>query len=191
MSTAASRPVFEPALIVVMGVSGCGKTRIGVEIAERLGLAFIEGDTLHPPGNVDKMSAGIPLADDDRWPWLDLVGATLRQANEEGRGLVVSCSALKESYRDRLRHAVGGSAVFIFLEGSRALLQARLAERSGHFFPPALLDSQFAALENPDGEKLVVTVDINAPVDNIVDAALEGLGTLSVAPAAWTKREAR
>ncbi|RUU62653.1 gluconokinase, partial [Mesorhizobium sp. M7A.T.Ca.TU.009.01.1.1] len=76
-----------------MGVSGCGKTRIGVEIAERLGLAFIEGDTLHPPGNVDKMSAGIPLADDDRWPWLDLVGATLRQANEEGRVLVVSCSA--------------------------------------------------------------------------------------------------
>ncbi|RUX82025.1 gluconokinase [Mesorhizobium sp. M7A.F.Ca.CA.001.07.2.1] len=174
-----------------MGVSGCGKTRIGVEIAERLGLPFIEGDTLHPPGNVEKMSAGIPLADDDRWPWLDLVGAALRQANEEGRGLVVSCSALKESYRDRLRHAVGGSAVFIFLEGSRALLQARLAERGGHFFPPALLDSQFAALENPDGEKLVVTVDINAPVYSIVDAALEGLGTLSVAPAAGTKREAR
>ncbi|MER9935865.1 gluconokinase [Mesorhizobium sp. M0088] len=191
MSMAASRPVFEPALIVVMGVSGCGKTRIGVEIAERLGLPFIEGDTLHPPGNVEKMSAGIPLADNDRWPWLDLVGAALRQANEEGGGLVVSCSALKESYRDRLRHAVGGSAVFIFLEGSRALLQARLAERSGHFFPPALLDSQFAALENPDGEKLVVTVDINAPVYSIVDAALEGLGTLSVAPAAGTKREAR
>ena len=191
MLMAASQPAFESRLIVVMGVSGCGKTRIGIEIAARLGLAFVEGDTLHPRGNVEKMSAGIPLTDDDRWPWLDLVGAALRQADEEGRGLVVSCSALKESYRDRLRHAVGGSVVFIFLEGSRALLQARLAERSGHFFPPALLDSQFAALENPDGESLVVTVDINAPVDSIVGAALEGLSALSVAPAAGTKKEAR
>ncbi|MER8659080.1 gluconokinase [Mesorhizobium sp. M0847] len=183
MSTVASRPAFEPALIVVMGVSGCGKTKVGVEIAARLGLAFVEGDTLHPRSNVGKMSAGIPLADCDRLPWLDLVGAALRQAREEGRGLVVSCSALKKPYRDRLRDAAGGSLVFVFLEGSHSLLQARLAARRGHFFPPALLDSQFATLEHPGGEPLVVTVDIDAAVDTIADRVLQGLGALGVDPA--------
>ncbi|WP_027036368.1 gluconokinase [Mesorhizobium ciceri] len=191
MSMAASRPVFEPALIVVMGVSGCGKTKVGVEIAARLGLAFVEGDTLHPRGNVEKMSAGIPLSDDDRWPWLDLLGAALRHAHEEGRGLVVSCSALKKSYRDRLRQAAGGAVVFVFLEGSRALLQARIAERRGHFFPAALLDSQLAALENPREEPMVVTVDIDAPVDRIADGALKGLSDFNVAPVAKAKKEAR
>ncbi|MER9170594.1 gluconokinase [Mesorhizobium australicum] len=190
MSTVASRPVFEPALIVVMGVSGCGKTEVGVEIAARLGIAFVEGDTLHPRGNVEKMSAGIPLADDDRWPWLDLVGAALRQAREEGRGLVVSCSALKKSYRDRLRHVAGGPLFFVFLDGSRSLLQARLAARRDHFFPPALLDSQFAALEHPGDEKLVVTVDIDAPIDRIADATLQGLGAFGIATARSSK-EAR
>ncbi|CCV09619.1 gluconate kinase 2; gluconate transport, GNT I system [Mesorhizobium metallidurans STM 2683] len=174
-----------------MGVSGCGKTRIGVEIAERLGLTFIEGDTLHPRGNLEKMSASMPLSDYDRWPWLDLVGATLRQAHEQGGGLVVSCSALKKSYRDRLRQTAGGAVVFVFLEGSRAVLQARIAERRGHFFPPALLDSQLAALENPGEEPMVVTVDIDAPVDRIADAALKGLGDFNVAPAARTRKEAR
>ena len=134
------------------------------------------------------MSAGIPLADDDRWPWLDLVGAALRQAREEGRGLVVSCSALKKSYRDRLRHAAGGPLFFVFLEGSRSLLQARLAARRDHFFPPALLDSQFAALESPGDEKLVVTVDIDAPVSSISHAALEGLGAFGIAPARIKER---
>ncbi|MER9312735.1 gluconokinase [Mesorhizobium australicum] len=190
MSTVASRPVFEPALIVVMGVSGCGKTEVGVEIAARLGIAFVEGDTLHPRGNVEKMSAGIPLADDDRWPWLDLVGAALRQAREAGRGLVVSCSALKKSYRDRLRHVAGGPLFFVFLDGSRSLLQARLAARRDHFFPPALLDSQFGALEHPGDEKLVVTVDIDAPIDRIADATLQGLGAFGIATAR-SRKEAR
>ena len=191
MSMAASQPAFEASLIVVMGVSGCGKTSVGIDIAARLGFAFVEGDTLHPRGNVEKMSLGIPLSDDDRWPWLDLVGAALRQAREEGRGLVVSCSALKKSYRDRLRHAAGGPVFFVFLEGSRSVLQARMADRRGHFFPPALLDSQLAALENPAGEELVVTVDIDAPVDRIVDRALNGLGGLCAASAARTRKEAR
>ncbi|CAN7280838.1 gluconokinase [Mesorhizobium amorphae] len=191
MSMAASQPAFEASLIVVMGVSGCGKTSVGIDIAARLGFAFVEGDTLHPRGNVEKMSLGIPLSDDDRWPWLDLVGAALRQAREEGRGLVVSCSALKKSYRDRLRHAAGGPVFFVFLEGSRSVLQARMADRRGHFFPPALLDSQLAALENPAGEELVVTVDIDAPVDRIVDRALNGLGGLGAASAARTRKEAR
>ncbi|MFK0689273.1 gluconokinase [Mesorhizobium sp. IMUNJ 23033] len=188
MSMAASQPAFEASLIVVMGVSGCGKTSVGIDIAARLGFSFVEGDTLHPRGNVEKMSLGIPLSDDDRWPWLDLVGAALRLAHEEGSGLVVSCSALKKSYRDRLRHAAGGPVFFVFLQGSRSVLQARMADRRGHFFPPALLDSQLAALENPAGEELVVTVDIDAPVDRIVDRALNGLGA---APAARTRKEAR
>lgn len=191
MSMAASQPASEPWLIVVMGVSGCGKTSVGIGIAARLGFAFVEGDTLHPRGNVEKMSAGIPLTDDDRWPWLDLVGAALRQAREEDRGLVVSCSALKRSYRDRLRHAAGGPVFFVFLEGSRSVLQARMADRRGHFFPPALLDSQLAALEDPTGEELVVTVDIDAPVDRIVDQALNRLDALGAAPAARTRKEAR
>lgn len=191
MSMAASQPAFEASLIVVMGVSGCGKTSVGIDIAARLGFGFVEGDTLHPRGNVEKMSLGIPLTDSDRWPWLDLVGAALRQAHEEGRGLVVSCSALKKSYRHRLRHAAGGPVSFVFLDGSRSVLQARMADRRGHFFPPALLDSQLAALENPAGEELVVTVDIDAPVDRIVDRALNGLGALGAAPAVGTRKEAR
>jgi gluconokinase len=191
MSMAASQPAFEASLIVVMGVSGCGKTSVGIDIAARLGFAFVEGDTLHPRGNVEKMSLGIPLTDDDRWPWLDLVGAALRQAHEERSGLVVSCSALKKSYRDRLRHAAGGPVFFVFLEGSRSVLRSRMADRRGHFFPPALLDSQLAALENPAGEELVVTVDIDAPVDRIVDQALNGLGAFAAASAARTRKEAR
>lgn len=174
-----------------MGVSGCGKTSVGIEIAARFGLAFVEGDTLHPRGNVEKMSAGMALTDDDRRPWLDLIGAALRQAHEEGRGLVVSCSALKTSYRDRLRRAAYGAVSFVHLEGTRAVLQARLAERRGHFFPPALLDSQLAALESPADEPLVVSVDIDAPVDSIAAAALNGLSTLGIIPAARMKREAR
>ncbi|UCI19210.1 gluconokinase [Mesorhizobium sp. B2-1-8] len=191
MSTAASPPAFEPALIVVMGVSGCGKTSVGIEIAARFGLAFVEGDTLHPYGNVEKMSAGMALTDEDRLPWLDLVGAALCLARQQGRGLVISCSALKTSYRDRLSQAANGPVFFVHLEGTRAVLQARLAERRGHFFPPALLDSQFAALESPAGEPLVVIVDIDAPVDSIADAALNGLSALGIVPAAKLKREAR
>ena len=169
--------------IITVGVSGSGKTTVGEVLAKRLGWSFIDGDAFHLPSSVEKMRAGTPLTDDDRWPWLDLVGAALRQAREESRGLVVSCSALKQSYRDRLRHAAGGPLFFVFLEGSRSLLQTRLAARRDHFFPPALLDSQFAALEHPGGEKLVVTVDIDAPVDRIADAALQGLGAFGVGPA--------
>ncbi|RRI06513.1 gluconokinase [Mesorhizobium tamadayense] len=191
MSMAESRPAFEAPLIVVMGVSGCGKTSVGIDIAARLGLAFVEGDTLHPRGNVEKMSLGMPLTDDDRWPWLDVVGAALRQARQEGRGLVISCSALKKSYRDRLRHAAGGPVSFVFLEGSRGILQTRMADRRGHFFPPALLDTQLAALENPAGEELVITVDIDAAVDRIADQALNRLGALGAVAAAKTRKEVR
>jgi gluconokinase len=169
MSMAASRPASEPALIVVMGVSGCGKTSVGEGIAARLGFAFVEGDALHPRQNVEKMSAGVPLEDADRWPWLDLIGEALREAH--GAGLVVTCSALKKAYRDRLRQAAGGDLVFVFLEGSHELLRQRIGERRGHFMPPSLLDSQFATLEDPTAEPGVVAVNIAAPVDAVIDAA--------------------
>ncbi len=161
-----------------MGVSGCGKTSIGLEIAGRLNLDFFEGDALHPIGNIQKMWARIPLTDEDRWPWLDLIGQKLRNAYDASEGMVISCSALKKSYRDRLRDAAAGRLIFIFLEGSRAALQDRLSRRRSHFFPPELLDSQLAALENPSAEPFVVTVNIDQPLDAIVDSALSGLAKL-------------
>ena len=161
--------------IIVMGVSGCGKTSVAEGLAAALSAAFIEGDSLHPAANVEKMSKGIALSDADRWPWLDAVGRALSEAREEGRDVVVSCSALKKSYRDRLRAAAGGALSFVFLEGSREILLSRMAARQGHFMPASLLDSQLATLEDPTGEPGVVTVQIDRPVDAIVAAALKGL----------------
>ncbi|WP_411037043.1 gluconokinase [Shinella sp. BYT-45] len=161
--------------IVVMGVSGCGKTSVAEGLAAALPAAFIEGDSLHPAANVEKMSRGIPLTDADRWPWLDTIGRALADRLAEGRSVVVSCSALKKAYRDRLRHAAGGSLAFVFLKGSRELLMTRMAARKGHFMPVSLLDSQLATLEDPSGEPGVVTVDIDAPVERIVAAALAAL----------------
>jgi gluconokinase len=177
MSTAASQPASEeaPRLIVVMGVSGCGKTSVGESLAARLGLAFVEGDSLHPKTNVEKMAAGIPLQDEDRWPWLDRIGAALAEAAGKGEGLIVSCSALKKTYRDRLRAAAGGRLAFVFLYGSRELLEERMKARKGHFMPPSLLESQLATLEDPRGEEGVVAVDIAVTVEAIVTAAVNGL----------------
>lgn len=161
--------------IVVMGVSGCGKSSVGLGIATALGLDFVEGDALHPPENIALMSAGIPLTDADRWPWLDRVAARLAEARE-GRGVVVSCSALKRSYRDRLRAGAGRPLRFVFLTGSRAVLKSRMGHRTGHFMPTSLLDSQLATLEPPTGEPLVVTVDIDRPLTAVIEQALDGLG---------------
>lgn len=173
MSMAASQASSR--LVVVMGVSGCGKTSVAAGMAEHLHCAFVEGDSLHPPGNIDKMSAGIPLTDDDRWPWLDVIGARLSASRARGESLVVSCSALKRSYRDRLRRAAGGQLVFVFLEGPRAVLEARMVARSGHFMPASLLDSQFATLEMPTGEPGVITIDLTLPLDSIVSQAVADL----------------
>lgn len=162
--------------IVVMGVSGCGKTSVAEGLAAALGVAFIEGDSLHPAVNVEKMSRSIPLTDEDRWPWLDTIGAALAKTLDDGEGVVVSCSALKKSYRDRLRSAAGGTLAFVFLKGSRDLLMARMGARQGHFMPATLLDSQLAALEDPSAEPGVVTVDIDASIEKIIAAALAGLG---------------
>ncbi|MGQ3212063.1 MAG: gluconokinase [Shinella sp.] len=165
--------------IVIMGVSGCGKTSVAEGLAAALSAAFIEGDSLHPAANVEKMSKGIPLTDDDRWPWLDTIGRAMADTLHDGKSVVVSCSALKAVYRDRLRQAAGGALAFVFLKGSRALLMARMAARRGHFMPASLLDSQLATLEDPSQEPGVVTVDIDASIEQIVAAALVGLKALS------------
>lgn len=166
--------------LVVMGVSGSGKSSVGAELAATLGLPFMEGDGLHPAANVAKMSRGIPLTDADRIPWLDLIGAQIGAALRGGKGIVVSCSALKRVYRDRLRGEAGGRLVFVYLDGSLALLSKRMAERKGHFMPASLLESQLCTLEVPTGEKDVVTVDIDDTVGGILASSLQGLSALGV-----------
>jgi len=156
-----SRPV------VVMGVSGSGKTTVGAALADALGLRFVDGDALHPAANVAKMAAGIPLDDADRAPWLDAIGAVLADGP-----VVVACSALKRAYRDRLRAAAPGLQL-VFLDGDRALLASRMAARPGHFMPTSLLDSQLATLERPDPDEHALTADIAPPAEEIVTALAE------------------
>ncbi|NBB48693.1 AAA family ATPase [Rhizobium sp. CRIBSB] len=164
-----------PQAVIVMGVSGCGKSSVGEALASRLVLPFIEGDVLHPESNVAKMAAGTPLTDEDRWPWLTVIGERMADALARGEGIIVSCSALKKIYREHLRAATGGRLAFVYLDGSRELLSRRMGARTGHFMPLTLLDSQLATLEVPTGEPGVVTVTIDQPVEGIVADALEGL----------------
>ncbi|PJN37102.1 gluconate kinase [Streptomyces sp. CB02959] len=159
-------------VIVVMGVAGTGKTTIGPLAADALCVPYAEGDDFHPPANIAKMSAGIPLDDADRGPWLDAIGAWAH--GRAGRGGVVSCSALKRAYRDRLRAAAPG-VVFLHLAGDRALIEARMAERKGHFMPTALLDSQFATLEPLGPDEAGVVVDVSGTPEQIADRAAAAL----------------
>jgi gluconokinase len=170
----------KPHAIIVMGVSGSGKTSVGRTLAEALSLRFIEGDELHPPVNVEKMSRGIALTDEDRAPWLDLIGGTIRSALARGEGLIVSCSALKRTYRERLRSAASGNLLFVYLEGSPELLTQRMGHRTGHFMPASLLESQLATLEAPTGEPGVVTVAIGDTIEGIAGAAQKALAPLGV-----------
>lgn len=161
--------------IVVMGVSGSGKTTVGEALAERLGWRFVEGDSFHPPENVAKMSAGIPLDDNDRAPWLKALAAEIARDEAAGRPSVVGCSALKRAYRDILRS--GAPCVrFVHVDGDRAVLTERLSHRAGHFFPARLLDSQLAALELLGPDEDGVVVDVALPTGEQVDLAIRGLG---------------
>ncbi|AYG83846.1 Gluconokinase [Streptomyces hundungensis] len=166
-----------PLTIVVMGVAGTGKTTIGPLVAERLGVPYAEGDDFHPAANVAKMSAGIPLDDADRWPWLDAIGAWAH--GRAGLGGVVSSSALKRSYRDRLRAAAPG-VVFLHLTGERGLIERRMAERKGHFMPAALLDSQFATLQPLGPDEAGVAVDVSGTPEDIAQRAAAALRTLTI-----------
>lgn len=158
---------------VVMGVSGSGKTTIGPLFARALGVAYLEGDELHPAGNVQKMAAGIPLSDADREPWLRLIAARLRAAKDADAGLVVASSALKRRYRDLLRSAGDSDVRFVFLRGAKRLIAERLAARQGHFMPAALLDSQFASLEEPTPDEHAWVYDVGTSPERIVDDLLK------------------
>lgn len=158
--------------IVVMGVSGCGKSTIGSRLAERLNRPLVEGDSLHPPQNIEKMSRGTPLADEDRMPWLKAIAARIEGARQTNAPIVVTCSALKRIYRATLTNGhqdVG----FVYLRGAKTLIAQRLAARIDHFMPPALLDSQFAALQEPSPDEPTLVIPIDAAPDEIVDSILE------------------
>jgi gluconokinase len=155
-----------------MGVAGTGKSTVGAALADALGMAFVEGDAYHPETNVQRMAAGIPLTDADRLPWLQALAARLREAEETGAGLVMTCSALKRYYRDVLR-AGTVDVTFIYLHGDRALLAERLAQRPRHFMPASLLDSQLAALEPPAHDEDAWAFDVQLNPREIVAAVLE------------------
>ena len=157
-------------LFVVMGVAGCGKSVVGQALADALDASYLDGDNFHPAANIAKMSAGDPLNDDDRWPWLDIVGREL--AKQRGMRFV-GCSALKKAYRRRLADAAGEPVLFIYLDGSQDLISSRMQKRTGHFMPTTLLDSQFAALEIPESGEPTITLDVEPPVTEIVSAFLD------------------
>jgi gluconokinase len=162
-----------PPVLIVMGVSGTGKSTVAGMLAGHLGWELREGDDLHPAANVAKMSAGIPLTDEDRWPWLDEIVAWIdEQAAEQAPG-IVTCSALRRSYRDRLRRP---NVIFVHLAGEREVIAARMAARLDHFMPTGLLDSQFATLETPGPDENVITVNLAHGPSEEVAEILKALG---------------
>jgi gluconokinase len=164
-----------PCALVVMGVSGSGKSTIADRLAERLSWSYEDGDRFHPASNVAKMSAGRPLTDEDRWPWLQAIADEIDRVCKAGQHAVIACSALKRAYRDVLVH--GRSDVrIVFLNGTEQLIASRLARRKGHFMPPGLLESQFKTLQPPDASENPVTVSIDASVEAIVDDIVRQLG---------------
>ena len=154
--------------LVVMGVSGSGKSTIADHLAERLGWRYEDGDGFHPASNVAKMSAGQPLADADRWPWLQAIADEIDRLSADGERAVIACSALKRAYRDILVHGRDDVRI-VFLDGTQNLIAARLAARKGHFMPPGLLASQFKTLERPGANERPIIVSIDVPVEAIVD----------------------
>ena len=161
--------------IVVMGVSGTGKTTVAVQLAEELGCQFIEGDDLHPSRNIAKMKAGTPLTDEDRWPWLQAIAEMVAVRDFEGTSTVVTCSALKRSYRDTLR-AQASDLALVYLRGTPQLLAQRMAGRQGHYMPPSLLASQLATLEPPQDDEHALTLDVAHDPQQLVHETLAWLG---------------
>ena len=169
------RVVSEPVVLVLMGVSGSGKSTVAALLAKRLGWAFQEGDGLHPPANVEKMAAGHALTDDDRWPWLSLVADWIEARLDAGENGLITCSALKRSYRDLLGRR-GAGVVFVYLAGDKDEIAARMAVRHGHFMPTSLLDSQFADLEEPAADEPSLRVDVGPAAEVIASQIIDELG---------------
>ena len=164
-----------PSRLIVMGVTGCGKTTVGSLLAKQLDATFLDGDDYHPPENVAKMRAGTPLTDQDRWPWLDRLGAVIEQTITDRQRVVLACSALRRVYRDRIAAACAEPPLFIHLTGSRDLIHARMAARREHYMPVALLDSQIATLEPLEPDENAIAVGIDALAGMIVQGVLKQL----------------
>lgn len=161
--------------VIIMGVSGCGKSTIGARLAGMLETPFLEGDTFHDEAAIAKMRAGEPLTDDDRWPWLDRLGSAMNDAVATQGGVLAACSALRGSYRQRLRDAIGAPTCFLLLDNSREELVRRLNERPNHYMPASLLDSQLDTLERPEAHEPAVILDGTAPPDALCEAAITWL----------------
>ena len=163
------------AAVVVMGVSGAGKSTVGKIIAANLGCPFRDADSFHPPANIEKMSRGEPLTDDDRWPWLQAIAAWIAEHRAAGTTCVVTCSALKRVYRDIVTAKQSADVRLVYLKGEFELIAARLAARKGHFMPPALLKSQFDALEEPAADEHAIAVPIDATPEEIAERVMQRL----------------
>jgi carbohydrate kinase (thermoresistant glucokinase family) len=171
-----------PLRLIVMGVSGCGKSTMVAALSERLGLDMVDGDDLHRPESVAKMRAGVALQDADRWPWLDRIGDYLAGSPDGALGRVVACSALRRAYRERIR-AHAGEVCFLFLQGDYALIAQRMRLRVGHYMQADLLDSQFQTLETPAPDETdVITLDIDMPMAALIDQAVSALQTHTQCP---------
>ena len=176
MSMVESQPLFNsPRLFVLMGVAGCGKSTIGAAVAEALDCIYMDGDDFHPQSNIEKMSKGIALTDEDRRPWLKNVATRL--AALKGTALA-GCSALKKDYRNCIAEHAGEPVQFIFLNGSRELILKRMSDREGHFMPVSLLDSQFATLQIPDETENAISVDIDASLSQVVSSIADHINTV-------------
>ena len=169
-----------PLLVVLMGVSGCGKSTIGAALSQALGWPFRDADSFHPPANIDKMSRGVALDDADRWPWLTAIARWIDMQRASGAPGIVSCSALKRAYRQHIIGARRGVRL-VYLKGDMALIAGRLAQRKGHFMPPGLLQSQFDALEEPLQAERPLAVDIAVPPEGVVAAIIAQLGAAEAA----------
>ncbi len=174
-----------PCALIVMGVSGSGKSTIAEKLAQHLGWRYEDGDKFHPASNVAKMSAGHPLTDEDRWPWLQAIADEIDRACKAGEHVIIACSALKHSYRDVLVHGRDDVRI-VYLRGTQELIAGRLAQRRGHFMPPGLLASQFKTLEPPDPDEHPLTVSIDASVEHIVD---DITGRLRLSPSSTPPRK--
>ncbi len=166
--------IATPCVLVVMGVAGSGKTTVAELLATRLHWPLQEGDALHPPENVAKMAGGTPLTDDDRWPWLDRIAAWIDARLAAGESGIITCSALRRSYRARI---IGARRLvrLVFLDGDRTLLASRIGARRGHFMPPTLLASQLATLEKPGGDEHPITLDVGPPPEELADQVIAAL----------------